>query len=384
MDSNMIPLSSPKLSGNEWRYIKDCIDTGWVSSVGSYVNRFESFCADYTKRKFAVACINGTSALHTAFLVAGIKPNDEVIAPALTFVAPANAVRYTGAFPVFVDVDKDFWQIDCQKLEAFLKHECTIKKGLPVNRHTGRTIKAIVPVDLLGHPVDMDAILKIARRYNLLVIEDAAESIGAEYKSSKVGQKADITCLSFNGNKVITCGGGGMLVTNNKKWAEQARYLTTQAKDDPIEYIHSEIGYNYRLTNIQAALGLAQMEKLDSYVKIKRSLAKRYDQALSKIEGIELPKEASWAKSTYWLYTILVDKKVYGMDCRTLMHALTKKGIQSRPLWHPLQSLKPFKDCYGHDISVANDLYKRALSIPSSVGLTLKEQTLIIEAICGK
>ena len=223
-----IPLSEPNICGNEWHYVKECLDTGWVSSVGSFVDRFEGAVATYTARKYAVACASGTSALHTALLVGGVTANDEVIMPALTFAAPAFAVRYTGAWPVFIDVEPSYLQLDLEKLSAFLSQECKVLRGKLINRRTKRTVKAIVPVHLLGHPVEMVALMKLARRYGLIVIEDVAESIGSQIQGKKTGSHADIACFSFNGNKIITCGGGGMLTTNDPRMAKRARHLTTQ------------------------------------------------------------------------------------------------------------------------------------------------------------
>jgi len=375
-----IPLFLPEIRGNEWKYVKDCLDTAWVSSAGAYVGRFENTVAAWAKRKYAVACVNGTAALHIALLVAGIKPEDEVVVPALTFVATANSVRYTGAWPVFVDVEKNYWQIDVQKMKDFLQKDCEYRHGQLVNRQTKRIVKAIMSVDLLGHPADMGAILKLARQFGLCVIEDAAAAIGSFYKKKPAGALADIACFSFNGNKMITAGGGGMLLTDNPTWAKKAAYLTTQAKDDSLENIHNEIGFNYRLTNIQAALGLAQMEQLGEFVKIKRRITNTYDKNLNKIDGIKIPKEAPWARSNYWLYAILVSSRL-GHDSRDLLRFLQEKKIQTRPLWHPLYSLKPFKGCFASHIEVADRLYKEALSLPCSVNLNAGDQKRVIDCI---
>lgn len=379
--SKLIPLSVPEIGGNEWKYIKECLDTNWVSSAGQYVEKFEQAVANYLGRRYAVACINGTSALHIALLVSGIKPDDEILMPALTFVAPANAIRYVGAWPVFIDVQPDIWQLDPQKVHDFLTKECEYRKGCLVNQNTNRTVRAIMPVHLLGHPVNMNPIIDIARKFKLVVIEDAAESLGALYKERHTGTIGDIGCFSFNGNKIITSGGGGMLLTDNQKWVDKARYLITQAKDDSLEYIHNEIGYNYRLTNIQAAMGLAQMECLEEYIAKKRCIAQRYNEGLNNISGIMLPVEAEWAKSIYWLYTILVDADKYGVNSRKLLHKLKSMNIQTRPFWHPIHTLKPFKQCYAYKIEVVDELYQNALSLPSSVGLKWQEQDKVVETI---
>ena len=386
MDENttglpIIPLAVPEIRGNEWQYIRECLDTNWVSSVGAFVDRFERAVATYTDAKHAVAVVNGTAALHVALLVAGVPPDDEVLVPTLSFAAPANAVRYVGAWPVFVDVDPLYWQMDVEKVVDFLERACRWEQGELRNRATGRRVAAVLPVHLLGHPVDMDPILEAARKYGLVVIEDAAESLGATYKRRMVGHLGDIACFSFNGNKVITTGGGGMIVTDNEIWARRARYLTTQAKDDPVEYIHGEIGYNYRLTNIQAAMGVAQMELLDEYIGAKRRIAGLYKEKLSDVPGLSLPDGAGWAEPTYWLYSVLVGAGAYGTDSRDLMRRLHGAHIQSRPLWHPLHRLKPFEGCMAYQIEVADRLYRDGLSLPSSVGLRREDQKRVICAV---
>jgi perosamine synthetase len=262
----MIPLSVPSLNGNEWKYVKACLDAGWVSSAGPFVDRFEQEVAGYLGAKYAVATVSGTAALHIALLVAGVRTDDEVLVPTLTFIAPANAVRYVGAWPVFIDVEPDYWQMAPAAVRQFLSDECRKVNGEIRNRTTGRRIAAILPVHILGHPSDSDSIMEVAAEFGLHVVGDATEGLGARYKNRPVGNLADISCLSFNGNKIITAGGGGMIVTDRKDWADRARYLTTQAKDNPVEYEHSQVGYNYRLSNIHAALGCAQLEKLDEYV----------------------------------------------------------------------------------------------------------------------
>ena len=381
MNHQPIPLSAPCLQGNEWNYIKECLDTNWVSSVGSYVTRFEKETASYVGVEHAVAMVNGTAAIHIALLVAGVQPDDEVIVPALTFISPANCVRYVGAYPVFIDVEPDYWQIDVAKVADFIKTQCVWKNSELRNKFTDRRVSAILPVDLLGHPVDMEPLAEIAKKYDLKIIEDATESLGAKYKDNHVGQIADIACFSFNGNKIITTGGGGMLVTNNAEYAEKARYLSQQAKDDSLEYIHNEIGYNYRLTNIQAAMGCAQLEQLDAYVRKKQQIAERYTIALKGILGIRCPEQAEWANSTFWLYTILVNRDKYGMDSRGLLKKLQSWNIQTRPLWHPICKLPPFRDCESFKIEVAERLCSTALSLPCSVDISPEEQERVIKAI---
>ena len=377
----VIPLCVPEIRGNEWNYVKECLDTNWVSSVGAFVDRFERELAAYAGTKYAVATCNGTAALHVALLMAGVQPDDEVLVSTLTFIAPANAVRYVGAWPVFMDAEAGYWQMDPGKVVDFLEKECRWRNGALYNRTTGRRVKAVLPVHILGHPVDMDPILEVARKYNLATIEDATESLGAKYKGRMVGHTGDIACFSFNGNKIITTGGGGMIVTDNEAWARRARYLTTQAKDDPVEYIHNEIGYNYRLTNIQAAIGCAQMEQLDEYIAAKRRIAATYTEALSDLPGITPMPEAAWAFSIFWMYSVLVDEAKYGTDSRALMHRLSKAGIEARPLWEPLHCSSAHNDCRSYEIETAERIQKQALSLPSSVSLSAAEQYRVIQAI---
>ncbi|MCM3874387.1 MAG: LegC family aminotransferase [Pyrinomonadaceae bacterium] len=376
-----VPLCAPEIRGNEWKYVKECLDTTWVSTVGSYVDLFERSIAEAVGSSCAVATSSGTAALHVALLVAGVEPDDEVLVSTLTFIAPANAIRYVGAWPVFVDAEPDYWQMDTAKLADFLERGCQWRKGVLRNRVTGRRVRAILPVHILGHPVEMDPVLALARKYELTVIEDATESLGAKYKDQSVGQLGDIACFSFNGNKLITTGGGGMIVTDNEEWARRAKHLTTQAKEDPLEYVHAEIGYNYRLTNIQAAMGVAQMEQLESYVTAKRKISANYEQALRGIPGIIPMCEAPWARSTYWMYTILVDKAEFGLSARELLQALAQHKIQARPLWQPLHLSTAHKGSWNAVCPVAEHLNRSALSLPCSVGLTPSSQNRVINQI---
>ena len=376
-----VPLSVPEIRGNEWRYVKECLDTNWVSSAGPFVDRFENMLAERVGARHAVATVNGTAALHVALLVAGIEPDDEVVVPTVSFIAPANAVRYVGAWPVFMDAEPEYWQMDPEKLKAFLECGCEWKNGALRNLATGRRVRAILPVHILGHPCDMDLVLDLAARFELVVIEDASESLGARYNGQMVGHLGDVACFSFNGNKLITTGGGGMLVTDDEEWATRAKYLTTQAKDDPVEYIHGEIGYNFRLTNILAALGVAQMEQLDQFLEKKRAIARRYDEVLAEVPGITPMAEAPWASSAFWMYTVLVDEGQYGMDSRALLNVLQQQGVQTRPLWQPLHRSVPHQSSQAWDIEVADLLYAQCLSLPCSVGLPVEEQAQIIRMV---
>ena len=376
-----IPLSVPEIRGNEWKYIKECLDTGWVSSGGSFVDRFERELAQYVGTSYAVSAVNGTAALHIALLVAGVEPDDEVLIPALTFIAPANAVRYAGAWPVFIDVEPDYWQMDPQKVGEFLDLECRWVDRELRNKTTGRRVKAILPVDILGHPVEADEIIRAARKYELLVVEDATESLGAKYQDRSVGCLADVGCFSFNGNKIITTGGGGMIVTDNAAWAAKARHLTTQAKQDPVEYVHDEIGYNYRLANIQSAMGCAQLENLESFICAKRNIAHAYKEALGNVPGITPMAEAPWARSIYWMYTVLIDELSYGLSSRGLLKEMARQRIQTRQLWQPLHRSKVHDSCQAYRVEHADFIARNALSLPCSVGLTTQDQERVIIAL---
>jgi perosamine synthetase len=376
-----IPLSVPEIRGNEWDYVRECLDTGWVSSAGEYVDRFEGEISQRLGAGHAVATSSGTASLHIALMIAGVEAEDEVLVSSLTFIAPANAIRYLGAWPVFVDAEPNFWQMDPQRTVDFLNRDCVWRDGALFDKLTDRRVRAILPVHILGHPVDMDPIIEVARKYELAVIEDATESLGAHYKDRSVGQIGDMACFSFNGNKIITAGGGGMFVTDREEWADRARYLTTQAKDDAVEYVHREIGYNYRLCNIQAAMGCAQLEQLDEFVAAKRRVASSYGDALHAVHGIDPMRQAEWAYSVWWLYTVLVDEAEYGMDSRALLRNLRENEIESRPLWQPLHLSPAHADARPVECPVAEQLYRRALSLPCSVGLRDGELKEVVKTI---
>jgi len=380
-ESKAIPLCVPEVRGNEWKYIKECLDTNWVSAVGKYVDRFERTVADFVGAKHAVATINGTAALHTALMVCGVKPDDEVLVSSLSFIAPANTIRYVGAWPVFVDAEPEYWQMDPQRVSDFLERSCVWRDRSLCNRSTGRRVSAIIPVHILGHPVNMDPLIEVCRRYGLVIIEDATECLGTQYDHMPVGHLGDIACFSFNGNKIITTGGGGMIVTDNEVWARKARYLTTQAKDDEVEYVHESIGHNYRLTNIQAAMGVAQMEQLPAYIEKKKRIASSYNHSLGGIPGMTVMPGAPWAQSTYWMYTILIDERRFGLGSRQLLELLGEKQIQTRPLWQPLHLSPAHRGSYPFSCPVAEQLNREALSLPCSIGLTPDEQERVIHEL---
>lgn len=367
---DFVPLSEPRMTGREWLYVKECLDTNWVSSVGRFVDRFEQEIARRLGVAHAVATASGTAALHLALELVGVRPGDEVAVSTLTFIAPANAIRYCGAHPVFIDAEPAYWQMDPELLRRFLRDGCRSEGGVLRNRVSGRPVRAVLPVNLLGHPCDLDPIREIAAAYELPVIEDAAEGLGACYRSRPLGSLGTIGCLSFNGNKILTTGGGGMLVTDRTDLAERARYLSTQAKDDPLEYVHGAVGYNYRLTNLQAAVGCAQLEALDEYIGIKRRIAADYQALLAPFSGIAPMREAPWAQSTFWLYTVLVDEARAGLDSRALLRGLAAQRIQSRPLWQPLHQSPAHRGAQVVGGEVAERLHRQALSLPCSTSLT--------------
>lgn len=381
MPSDFIPLSIPHLGGNEWPYVKECFDTGWVSSVGSFVDRFERELAAKVGAKAAVACASGTAALHVALLVAGVRPDDEVIVSTLTFIASANVVRYVNAHPVFMDAEPRYLQLDVEKLADFLENGCRRDADGLRDKETGRRVSAIMPVHILGHPCDMDPILELAQRFGLAVIEDATESLGSRYKGRATGTLAKLGCFSFNGNKIITTGSGGMIITDDASLAKRAKHLTTQAKQDPLEFVHDEVGYNYRLSNVSAAMGVAQLEKLDAYAADKHRIARRYDEALREIPGIRLPEIAPWAESNEWLYTIRIDEKAFGIDSRALLRRLKEARIETRPLWQPMHRSPAHAGARAWKCEQADLINAQALSIPCSVGLSEGDQARVIEEI---
>lgn len=376
-----IPLCVPDISGNEWQYVKECLDTSWVSSVGSYVDRFEQQMAEYVGSQYAVATVNGTAALHVALLVSGVQPDDEVLVSTLSFIAPANAIRYAGAWPVFIDAEERNWQMDPQCVQDFLEKQCETIDGVLRNRATQRRVSAIIPVHILGHPVDLIPILELARRFGLKVIEDATEGLGGSYTGKALGSLGDIGCYSFNGNKMITTGGGGMLVTKRVDWMEKARYLTTTAKDDPVEYVHGEIGFNYRLTNIQAAMGCAQLEQLDIYLQKKQQIARLYNEQLAAVGGISPMIEPEYGRSAWWLYTARIDAEVFGHDRKWLIQKLAEQKIQTRPLWQPLHLSPAHAGSHFVGSGIAEKLNSSALSLPCSVGLQSADVQRVIDTI---
>ena len=359
----MIPLCIPKMGGNELKYIKDCLDTNWVSSVGSYVDKFEEDFKSYVGSENSVVTMNGTSALQLALSSLNIRKGDEVIVPSLTFVASVNPILYVGAEPVFVDVCRDTYVMDVEKIEELI---------------TDKT-KAILPVHLYGHPVDMDKLMKIAKKHNLYVIEDATESLGSTYKGKHTGTVGHIGCFSFNGNKLITTGAGGMLVTNDKAIGEKAKYLSNQAKtiNSSNEMIHEEIGYNFRMPNILAAMGCAQLEVIDEYVGSKKNNAKYYNELLKNIENITLPIRKKDVFNVNWLYSIVIEDG-YKMTRDEMIEIMKQNGIETRPFFYPIHKMDKYKDFKKGSMDHTNEIHEEGLCLPSSVSLTRDE----IDSIC--
>lgn len=364
-----VALHEPSFVGNEWEYVKECLDTGWVSSVGKFVDRFETDLAAYTGAKHAVAVVNGTAALHIALKLAGVEPYDEVLIPALTFVATTNAVAYCGATPHFVESEECTFGVDAQALREYLKTISDIRGGECVNRNTGRVIRAIVPMHVFGHPSDIDGLLKLARDFHLALVEDAAESIGSIYHGRQTGTFGLLGAFSFNGNKTITTGGGGAILTNDAHLAKHAKHLTTTAKvPHRWEFIHDEIGYNYRLPNINAALGCAQLEQLPDFIKAKRELFRRYKKSFAGIENAHIVAEPEGCESNYWLQALILDESI--SEQRDAILAMTNDaGVMTRPVWTLMHLLEPYSACPRMGLEVAESLAHRIINLPSSSSL---------------
>ena len=363
------PLHEPHFCGNENKYVQECIDTGWVSSVGKFVDRFEENLAAYTGVKRAVAVVNGTAALHVCLILSDVQPDDEVLVPALTFIATANAVTYCHAVPHFVDSSLETLGIDPNALDAYLAEIGEVRAGGYYNRKTGRRIRAVVPMHTFGHPVDMDKMIDVCEKYYLVLIEDAAESIGSFYKGRHTGNFGRIAAMSFNGNKTITTGGGGAVLTNDEELGKIAKHITTQAKiPHRWAYTHDRIGYNYRMPNINAALGCAQLEELPGFISKKRNLAEKYRKALDSIPGVKFFIEPEFAKSNYWLNVILLDEDVSN-ERDHVLETLNNAGIGSRPIWELMYTMPMFANCPRMDCVVAEDIGHRLINLPSSVRL---------------
>ena len=368
------PLHEPAFEGNEWVYVKECLDTGWVSSVGQYVDRFEAALAEYTGVRRAVAMVNGTAALQVALMLAGVAAGDEVIVPAITFVGTANAVRHVGATPHFTDIEQCSLGIDPEKLKAHLKKIAEPAPGGWRNRETGARLAALVPVHVFGHPADMKRLLEVASTFNLAVVEDAAEALGSFIDERHVGSFGKAGVLSFNGNKILTTGGGGAILTNDEALADTAKHLTTTAKiPHPWAYVHDLIGYNFRLPNLNAALGCAQMELLPRFLLRKRALAEAYGRAFANMPGVRLRREPPGCCSNYWLNAIEIENAE--LDLRdSIIKQAAEAGFMTRPIWEPLYRLPMYANCPRSDISRADDMAAMVINIPSGPGIVVEVQ----------
>ncbi|MBM7700746.1 perosamine synthetase [Kurthia huakuii] len=363
-NQDFVPLHEPTFNEKELEYVTDCVKTGWVSSVGAYVTRFEEDLAKMVGVKRAVAVVNGTAALHIALKVVGVQPNEEVLMPALTFIATANAISYAGAVPHFVDVSESTLGLDPLKLDSYLAKIAVKQNGVLINKETGRVIRAVVPMHTFGHPVELDELITVCEKYNLTLVEDAAESLGSYYKGKHTGSFGKVNAMSFNGNKIATTGGGGAILTDDEALADYAKHLTTTAKvPHKWEYVHDEIGYNYRMPNINAALGCAQLEKVNEFVESKRQLTTFYKKLVQELPGVHLFEEPRDTKSNYWLQTLLLDASI---ERDEVLAYLNDNGVMSRPIWQPMHYLEMYKDCPRGDLAVVENLNKRIVNVPST------------------
>ena len=372
----MTLLSGPNISGNEWKYVKDCLDTAWVSSVGQYVNKFEEMMVEFTGCKYAVATSSGTTALHISLILAGVKANDYVIVPNITFVASLNSISYTGAAPILMDVDAETWQMDMNLLEDFLETKTAFENGKCIYLEDGKTISVIMPVHVLGNMCDMERLMEISEKFGLTVIEDATEALGSYYKAKHSGSFGLLSCFSYNGNKIITTGGGGMIVTNDEQLAKKAKHLTTQAKNHPFEYYHDETGYNYRLVNVLAAIGVAQMEQLTGFIRKKKEIDAFYKNGLKNIPNISFQKVNENVDANCWLFTIKATEQ------KKMLQALNENNFQSRPFWVPMNQLPMYKESiFINENNISDTIYKQCLSIPCSTNISQTEMEQVVKII---
>lgn len=381
----MINLSVPNLSMDILDNLKECLESGWVSTGGRFIPEFETKVKNYMKTKFAAGVQSGTAGLHMSLQVLGVQRDEEVFVPTLTFIAAVNPTTYLGASPIFIDCD-DSLCMDPLKLEKFCSEECDFREGVLVNKKTNKKIKALVVVHVFGNMADMEKIMDIAKKYNLKVLEDATEALGTyytegRYKGKYAGTIGDIGVLSFNANKIITTGGGGMVVGDNEKLVEKVRFLSSQAKKDTLYFIHDEIGYNYRMLNLQAALGTSQIDQLESFIETKIKNYKIYKEELEKVEGLEILPFVEGIRANYWFYSLKIDKEKYGIGRDELLQKLVDAGIQTRPIWGLIHQQKPYSTCQSYEIEKALYYYDRILNLPCSSNLTEKEVYQVIEKI---
>jgi len=383
MSNQMIPLSVPNLSLDILENVKETIETGWVSTGGRFIKEFQEKISKYLNVPQAVALQSGTAGLHLALKVLGVEPGEEVIVPTLTFVAAVNPVKYMGAEPVFMDCDENL-NMDMDKLETFLEKECTFEQGVLRNKKTGKVIKVILVVHVFGNPANMEKLMALSEKYNVKVIEDATEALGSfytegEYKNRHCGTIGDIGVFSFNANKIITTGGGGMVVAREKKHLEKIEYLGVQAKNDPLYFVHDEVGYNYRMTNIQAAFGTDQMDHLEDFVARKKKNFHRYRQAIEKIPGLTFLPFREDTRANHWFYSVIVDEKQYGMNRDELLLYLNDENIQTRPLWSLIHKQKPYQNSQAYEVEKALFYEKHLINIPCSSNLTEEEVDRVLE-----
>jgi perosamine synthetase len=363
------PLHQPCFAGREWDYVKECLDSSYVSSVGGFVTRFEQQMAEVAGTRYAIAVVNGTAALHVCLLLAGVQAGDEVLAPALTFVATANAIAYCGGIPHLVDSDRRTLGIDPCRLRDYLAATAQRQGGGLVNRRTGRRIAAIVPMHTFGHPVDMEPLNALAAELGLVVVEDATESLGTRYKGKPTGCLGRLAAFSFNGNKIVTTGGGGAITTNDPALAQAAKHLTTTAKlPHPWAFVHDRVGFNYRMPNLNAALGCAQLEQLPAFLRAKRVLAERYRRSLADLPGVAFVTEPEFARSNYWLNALLLDE-AQADNREDLLQRCNAEGLSCRPPWTLMHHLPMFAQCPRMALSVAEDIERRLVNLPSGAGL---------------
>lgn len=364
---DFVPLSAPKFIGNEKKYLNECIDTTFVSSVGAFVERFERDMAAYTGAKRAVVCVSGTNALHMVMLLVGVERDDEVLTQALSFIATCNAINYIGAHPVFIDVDRETMGLSPRAVKAWLERNAELKEDVCYNKRTGHRVKACIPMHTFGHPVKIDELVNICREWHIELVEDAAESIGSFYKGRHTGTFGKVGAISFNGNKTITTGGGGMLLFQDEELGAYAKHLTTQAKiPHRWEFRHDHIGYNYRMPNINAALGCAQLENLDHYVADKRETAACYAEFFKDKKGITFFTEPADCKSNYWLNAVVLKDKAAQLD---FLEYTNDHGVMTRPIWELMNRLPMFEHCETDGLENTEWLADRVVNIPSSVRL---------------
>ena len=381
----MINLSVPNLSMDILDNLKECLESGWVSTGGRFIPEFETKVKNYMKTKCAAGVQSGTAGLHMSLQVLGVQRDEEVFVPTLTFIAAVNPTTYLGASPIFIDCD-DSLCMDPLKLEKFCSEECEFKEGILVNKKTNKKIRALVIVHVFGNMADMEKIMDIAKKYNLKVLEDATEALGTyytegRYKGKYAGTIGDIGVLSFNANKIITTGGGGMVVGDNEELVEKVRFLSSQAKKDTLYFIHDEIGYNYRMLNLQAALGTSQIDQLESFIETKIKNYKIYKEELEKIEDLEILPFVDGIRANHWFYSLKIDKEKYGIGRDELLQKLVDVGIQTRPIWGLIHQQKPYSTSQSYEIEKALYYYDRILNLPCSSNLTEKEVYQVIEKI---